>query len=100
MDLPVVGAFDPDAWAAERDHREGDFEEDWRQFHAVRAETVSLVGGLAPAIGDRPGLSSFFGPITLAQYATHVVDHDIEHLEQLARCRAAVIDQQHTIGRD
>jgi len=34
-------------------------------------------------------LSGFFGPITLAAYATHVVDHDCEHLAQLAATRAA-----------
>ena len=88
---PVFERFDPDAWAAERDHREGDFAEEWRQFSALRDETVALVRSLSPAAAERLGLSSFFGPITLAQYATHVVDHDIEHLAQLSACRAAAL---------
>ena len=88
---PVFERFDPDAWAAERDHREGDFAEEWRQFSALRDETVALVRSLSPAAAGRLGLSSFFGPITLAQYATHVVDHDIEHLAQLSACRAAAL---------
>ena len=88
---PVFEQFDPDAWAAERDHREGDFAEEWRQFSALRDETVALVRSLSPAAAERLGLSSFFGPITLAQYATHVVDHDIEHLAQLSACRAAAL---------
>jgi hypothetical protein len=79
-----------DAWAAERDHRQGDFMDDWRRFAEARAETAAFLKGLAPAAADRIGLSGFFGPVTLAQYATHIVDHDIEHLSQLQACRAVV----------
>ena len=88
---PVFERFDPDSWAAERDHREGHFAEEWRQFNALRDETVAFMRSVSPAAGERLGLSSFFGPITLAQYATHVVDHDIEHLAQLSACRAAAL---------
>lgn len=87
---PRFQPFDPDAWAAERDHREGDFGADWREFAGARAETVAFLKGLAPAAADRIGLSGFFGPVTLAQYATHIVDHDLEHLSQLQACRAVV----------
>lgn len=86
---PVLASFDPDAWARERDHREGDFIEEWGQFSAIRTRTLALVRSLTPSAAERIGLSAFFGPITLAQYATHVVDHDIEHLAQLAGCRGA-----------
>ena len=34
--------------------------------------------------------SGFFGPVTLIEYATHVADHDIEHLAQITATRAAV----------
>ncbi len=89
-DRPRFESFDPEAWAAERDHRQGDFMADWRQFAAARAETVAFLQGLPPAAGERLGLSGFFGPIILAAYATHIVDHDIEHLSQLGACRAVV----------
>ena len=56
----------------------------------MRAETVALVRALPATAGERVGLSAYFGPITLAQYATHVVDHDMEHLSQLGQCRAAI----------
>jgi hypothetical protein len=28
--------------------------------------------------------------MTLGQYATHTLDHDLEHLGQMAACRAAL----------
>jgi hypothetical protein len=80
---PVFEVFDPDAWARERDHREGDFGAELAAFAAVRGETVALLRSVAPAVADRIGLSGHFGPVTFAQFASHVVDHDIEHLTQL-----------------
>ena len=89
-DRPRFESFDPEAWAAERDHRQGDFMDEWRRFAEARRETVALLTSLPPAAADRIGLSGFFGPVTLAQYATHMVDHDLEHLAQLQACRAVV----------
>ncbi len=88
---PVFESFDPDAWARERDHREGDFMDEWRRFAAARQETVALLGAAPPEAAERIGISGFFGPVTFAQYATHVADHDIEHLAQLSQCRAAAV---------
>ena len=87
---PRFESFDPDAWAAERDHRQGDFMADWRQFAEARGKTVAFLQSVPPAAGDRIGLSGFFGPVTLSQYATHIADHDIEHLLQLEASRAVV----------
>lgn len=89
-DRPRFESFDPEVWAAERDHRQGDFVDDWRRFAEARRETVALLTSQPPAAADRIGLSAFFGPVTLAQYATHIVDHDLEHLAQLQACRAVV----------
>lgn len=89
-DRPRFESFDPEAWAAERAHRQGDFMDDWRRFAEARRETSALLTSQPPAAADRIGLSAFFGPVTLAQYATHIVDHDLEHLAQLQACRAAV----------
>jgi uncharacterized damage-inducible protein DinB len=89
-DRPTFPPFDADAWARERDHREGDFDDEWRLFKAARAETVALLRSLPPEAEGRLGFSGFFGPHTLIEYATHVVDHDIEHLGQVAETRAAI----------
>lgn len=90
VDRPSFPSFDADAWARECDHREGDFENDWRLFSAARAETVALLRSLPAEAEGRVGFSGFFGPITLGEYATHVVDHDIEHLGQIAETRGRI----------
>jgi uncharacterized damage-inducible protein DinB len=83
-------AFDPVAWARERDRRDGRFEDDLAAFRRARAEVLAYLVTLPPSAGDRPGLSGHFGPVTLAQYATHTADHDLEHLAQMRACRDVV----------
>ena len=83
-------SFDPAAWARARDHREGSFERDLEEFAAARAQTLAFLQALPDSAVARIGLSGYFGPVTLAQYATHVVDHDLEHLGQLRDCRATI----------
>jgi hypothetical protein len=89
-DRPRFEGFDPIAWARERDRREGRFEDDLTAFRRARAETLAYLATLPPGAGERPGLSGHFGPLTLAQYATHAADHDLEHLAQMRTCRAVV----------
>ena len=83
-------SFDADAWARERDHREGDFDDDWRGFEAMRAKTIALLEKVPAEAEGRIGFSGYFGPVTLIEYATHVVDHDVEHLGQIAETRVAI----------
>lgn len=90
---PVVGSFDPEAWARERDHREGRFEDDLAVFARARERTIALLESLPPGAAGRLGLSGHFGPVTLAQYATHVADHDLEHLAQMTDCRVVALNQ-------
>jgi uncharacterized damage-inducible protein DinB len=87
---PQFESFDPDVWARSRDHREGSFERDLEEFAAARAQTLAFLAALPDGAVARLGLSGYFGPVTLAQYATHVVDHDLEHLGQLRDGRAAL----------
>src|SRR5437762_118533 len=87
---PRFEAFDPIAWGRERDRRQGRFEDDLATFRRARAETLAYLATLPPGAGERPGLSGHFGPLTLAHYATHMPDHDLEHLAQMRACRAVV----------
>jgi len=89
-DRPRFESFDPIAWGRERDRRQGRFEDDLATFRRARAETLAYVATLPRGAGERPGLSGHFGPLTLAQYATHMADHDLEHLAQMRACRAIV----------
>jgi hypothetical protein len=86
---PVFPPFDPDAWARERDRSLEPFEESLQAFEWARAHTLDVLRGLPDAARERVAVSRVFGPVTLAQYATHIADHDVEHLAQMARARAA-----------
>jgi hypothetical protein len=85
---PAFDTFDVDAWARARDHHARDFAADLHAFVEARADTVKFLDGLPPGAADRRGLSGHFGPVTLAQYATHATDHDLEHLGQMRDVRA------------
>ena len=84
---PAFEAFDPQAWERERDHRARDFAADLAGFAEARAETIAFLQRLPAGAAERLGVSGHFGPMTLAQYATHVLDHDLEHLAQMRDCR-------------
>jgi hypothetical protein len=89
-DQPAFAAFTPEPWARERDHSADPFAASHAAFVRARAETLAFLRALPEAAGERPGVSGFFGPITLLQYATHIPDHDIEHLQQMQACALAV----------
>jgi uncharacterized damage-inducible protein DinB len=82
--------FDPEAWAAERDWRRGELSADLAAFRVARADTVALLESLGPDQLARTGVTPALGVVTLHEYATHVVEHDAEHLAQLESIRRAV----------
>jgi hypothetical protein len=88
---PAFAAFSPEPWARERDRSLEPFEASLAAFERGRGETIAYLRGLGPEAGARVGLSGFFGPLALLQYATHVADHDVEHLAQMARARATAL---------
>lgn len=92
-DRPTFQPFSADAWAKSGDHREGRFADDLAGFASARRQTVAFLKGLPPAAATRIGLSAFFGPVTVAQFATHIVDHDLEHLAQMTDCRVVALNQ-------
>jgi uncharacterized damage-inducible protein DinB len=92
-DGPTFQPFSPDAWARSADHREGRFTEDLAAFASARRQTIAFLQALPPAAASRLGVSAHFGPVTLAQFATHIVDHDLEHLAQMTDCRVVALNQ-------
>jgi uncharacterized damage-inducible protein DinB len=89
-DEPVFEPFSPEPWARERDRSQEPFATSLAAFERARGETVAFLAALPPGAAERRGLSGFFGPLTLGQYATHAADHDLEHLSQMrATLRAA-----------
>ena len=87
QDHPAFVSFSPEPWTHERDHSLDPFTGSLAAFAKARRETVSLLRSLPASGAERLGLSSFFGPVTLAQFATHIADHDLEHLAQIRDCR-------------
>jgi uncharacterized damage-inducible protein DinB len=92
-DHPRFPAFSPEGWARERDRSLEAFDASLAAFERARGETIAYLQSLPAAAGDRLGVSGFFGPVSLWQYATHVADHDVEHLAQMARARASALGQ-------
>jgi hypothetical protein len=90
-DTPTFTAFSPEPWARERDRSLEPFDASLAGFERARAETLAFLRALPPETGERLGVSGFFGPISLLQYATHAADHDIEHLAQMAQARAMAL---------
>jgi hypothetical protein len=88
---PAFESFSPEPWARERDHSLDSFDTSLAAFGRARAATCAFLRGLPPGAGERLGLSTYFGPVTLAQYATHMPEHDLEHLQQMAGCRRAAL---------
>lgn len=88
---PVLPTFSPETWTRERDHGLDAFDTSLAAFQRARLETIAFLRGLPTDAGERRAVSGFFGPLTLQQHATHIADHDVEHLAQVARVRAAAL---------
>jgi uncharacterized damage-inducible protein DinB len=86
-DHPRFPPFSPASWENERDHSLEPFDETLQAFEWARAATLDFLRTLPEPARERVGISGVFGPMTLQQYATHIADHDIEHLAQMARAR-------------
>src|SRR2546426_3739892 len=90
QDRPRFDAFDPIAWARERDRREGRFEDDLAAFRRARAETLAYLVTLPAGSAGRPGVSGPLRPLPLPQYVTHAADHDPGHPAPMRARPAAV----------
>jgi hypothetical protein len=87
---PTFAVFDLQAWEHERDHRARDFAADLAAFTRARADTLAFLERVPADAAGRLGVSGHFGPLTLLQYATHELDHDLEHLGQMRDCIGAL----------
>ena len=90
-DHPRFTPFKPEAWEHERDHSLEPFDETLQAFEWARAATLDFLRTLPDDARERLGISGLFGPMTLQQYATHIADHDVEHLAQMARARTGQV---------
>ena len=85
MDEPKFLPVDPDRWAAERQYIRNDATEALAAFRRRREETLTYLRGLAAAGWQRGGVHPTRGRMTVNDFATLMVVHDDNHLDQIRR---------------
>lgn len=90
QDAPRIAAFDADALVMERDYRDVDLYEVLERFESLRHQTVSLLWSLEPDDWERSGNHQYLGPVSIARLTREQNEHDLEHLWEARRLRAAL----------
>lgn len=88
-DRPALVGYDQDQWVATLHRDDSDVEELLTRFSALRRSTLHLLGGLSPTDRERVGLHSERGEESLDLMTRLYAAHDLVHLAQIARIRAA-----------
>jgi hypothetical protein len=87
-DDPELPSMDNDALARDGDYAAQSLTAVREDLRAQRAALLDRLATLAPAQWQRPGHHPQQGAATTLDVAINAALHDIDHLEQLARCRA------------
>jgi len=90
-DRPAITGYDQDLWADRLGYRDVDVHEALEQFAALRAANVRLWERLTPADLARVGLHAERGEESLEHMRRLYAAHDLLHLRQLERIRAALM---------
>jgi len=89
-DRPSLIGYDQDLWANRLRYRDADVLEAFDQFAALRRANVKIWGSLGPQDLNRVSVHSERGEESLEHMRRLYAGHDILHLRQLERIRAAV----------
>jgi len=90
-DRPPLTGYDQDLWANRLDYRGVDVHDAFEQFAALRRGNVRLWRRLTPADLARVGLHGERGEENLEHMRQLYAGHDVLHLKQLERIRAALL---------
>jgi len=82
---PVLIAFSPDRWAAERQYRRCVWRPALAAFVARREETLSVLATLGEDAWERGGTHSLRGWMTVRRIVHGWAKHDTEHTDQVDR---------------
>jgi len=85
-------AWDVDLLPLERDYQAGDPDEARSQYSRLRRETTYLLWGLTDADWQRAAQHPYRGRVTLGQLARELAQHDLEHLWQVRRIKAELLE--------
>lgn len=89
-DRPAITGYDQDAWCEQLGYVENDIEAVLEDFAALRRMNLRLLAGTTPEQRARVGVHSERGEESVAHTMRLYAGHDIVHLRQIARIRAAV----------
>ena len=89
-DRPPIPGYDQDRWAERLRYAECDVEEALAQLTALRAANLRVLERTSPAERRRVGIHAERGEESIEHQMRMYAGHDLVHLRQLARIRAAV----------
>lgn len=90
QDRPPLTGYDQDAWAERLHYNDGDPAEALERFRVLRRSNLRLLEGASPADFARVGLHVERGEESLDRLMRMFAGHDLLHLNQIARIRAAI----------
>ena len=90
QERPPIQGYDQDAWAQRLKYDEAEPQQSLGVFSAVRAWNLRLVGRLSSAELDRVGVHAERGEESVGHLLKLYAGHDLLHLNQIERVRAAV----------
>jgi len=89
-DGPEIPAIEQDGWVTNMNHRDADLAETLDDFGALRNVNLRLLRVLTPEQLQRHGMHNQRGKETVADMMRLYAAHDLYHLFQIGRIRAAV----------
>jgi len=89
-DRPAITGYDQDAWCSRLRYVQGDIDSVLGDFAALRRLNLRLLAGTTPAERERVGVHAERGEESVAHMMRLYAGHDLVHLRQIARIRAAV----------
>jgi hypothetical protein len=91
QDRPPLTGYDQDRWASRLGYRDVEVRDAFEQFSAIRRANVRLWQHLTPTDLVRVGIHNERGEESLEHMRRLSAGHDLLHLQQLERIRAAVL---------
>jgi hypothetical protein len=90
-DRPPLTGYDQDLWASRLGYRDVDVRDAFDQFSALRRANLRIWQRLSPADLASVGMHGERGEESLEHMRRLYAGHDILHLRQLERIRAALV---------
>ena len=92
QDRPPLTGYDQDLWAERLHYADASVDESLDEFAVVRRSNLRLLTAVPPEDLARVGVHAERGEESVAHMIRLYAGHDLLHLRQLARIRAAVAD--------